>query len=80
MNLYLIKQSTHLEYDTYDAAVVAASSESDAKLIHPAGREVQWGEYQCDWVSDPNDVEVTYIGVAAASIERGVVLASFNAG
>jgi hypothetical protein len=37
MNLYLISQNVNNDYDTYDAAVVAANSEDEARLIHPCG-------------------------------------------
>ena len=36
MKLYLISQSMRCDYDTYDSAVVAAESESDARTIHPS--------------------------------------------
>jgi hypothetical protein len=35
MNLYLISQNANDDYDTYDSAVVAAKSESDARTINP---------------------------------------------
>lgn len=35
MNLYLLTQNKVEGYDTYDAAVVAAKNEADARLIHP---------------------------------------------
>ena len=36
LNLYLITQDTNYDYDTYDAAVVVAESEVEAKTMHPA--------------------------------------------
>ena len=36
MNLYLITQDVNTNYDTFDSAVVVASCEDDAKLIHPS--------------------------------------------
>lgn len=36
MNLYLITQDVNTDYDTFDSAVVAASCEDDARLIHPS--------------------------------------------
>lgn len=36
MNLYLISQDVSNDYDTYDAAVVAAESEEEARKIHPS--------------------------------------------
>lgn len=37
-------------------------------------------EWNDDWVKNPSHVECQKIGVADKSIEKGVVLASFNAG
>ena len=36
MKLYLIKQATNCGYDTYDSAVVIATSEEEARRIHPS--------------------------------------------
>lgn len=35
MKLYLIQQDVNLGYDTYDSAVVIATSEEEARRIHP---------------------------------------------
>jgi len=37
LNLYLIYQDVNNDYDTYYSAVVAATSDDDAKNIHPSG-------------------------------------------
>ena len=95
MNLYLISQDINDDYDTYDSAVVAAKSPSDAKNIHPSspvthatdgewmGAYANGEEYQADstdWVpySRIDSIDVVYLG--KTRLERGVVLASFNAG
>ena len=36
MKLYLIQQNTNCAYDTYDSAVVIATSEEEARYIHPS--------------------------------------------
>lgn len=36
MNLYLITQDVNTNYETFDSAVVVASCEGDARLIHPS--------------------------------------------
>ena len=36
MKLYLIKQDDNCGYDTYDSAVVIATSEEEARQIHPS--------------------------------------------
>ena len=94
-NLYLIHASEeYLGYDTYDSAVVCANSEQEAKCIHPDGDYVFINEkliskecgYACHdkyfrgW-AHPNDVQVTFVGVAAKGMQPGtVVCASYNAG
>lgn len=75
LKLYKIKQDVNDSYDTYDSAIVAAFSEEEARNIHPAE---DWGN-QYTW-ADPEEVTVTYIGIASPDLEKGVVLASFNAG
>jgi len=96
MNLYLISQDLNNNYDTYDSAVVAAKSEDDARKIHPTGfvthiKDGLWmgtrggEEYETQndgycWVkfSEIDQIKVEYLG--KTSKERGVILASFNAG
>ena len=75
MNLYLISQTVNQDYDTYDAAVVCAESELDARLINP-DEERQW---ESMW-APVDKVEVKFLGPADPSVEAGVVLASYNAG
>lgn len=85
MNLYLLSQSVNNDYDTFDAVIVCAESELEARKIHPYGDG-------CD-ATDPiapryikeawveiKDVHVTLIGVANPGVPKGVVLASFNGG
>ncbi len=93
MNLYLLTQTANWGYDTYDACVVCAPSEEQAKSIHPRGdrHHVEgagwvWSDYpnflRCDaagWAS-PDNVTATLIGVANPTVKAGVVLASFRAG
>ena len=77
MNLYLLTQNENNDYDTYDAIVVAAESEDQARLITPYDR----GYYQSfgGWAS-PDKVAVELIGESVPGTEAGVILASFNAG
>ena len=93
--LYLISQDKNDDYDTYDSAVVSAESPEDARKIHPSsfvthvtngewmGTYSKGGEYHQDshdWVkySDIDCIIVEYLGETEK--ERGVILASFNAG
>jgi len=79
MKLYLLTQIVTTGYDTYDACVVAAYSEEDAKTIHPS-KYAKWDDFYPCWALQPNQVTATLIGDAEDNISRGVVLASFNAG
>ena len=84
MNLYLLTQNCTSDYDTYDSAIVAALTITQAKLVLPNPNLI-WESAKTKpdtwpWASAPNKVYVKYIGKAAASIPQGVVLASFNAG
>lgn len=85
MKIYRISQSVNNYRDTYDAAIVAASSEEAARLTHPCTESRDY----LDWMSEEErfaynwapveDVKVEYIGEAEANIKAGVVLASFRA-
>lgn len=86
MYLYLIKQDVNCGWDTYDSAVVIASSVEEAKTIHPAG--YRW--INEEWVTDmwganhewtaPENVVVVLVGQASSGKIGDVVCASFNAG
>jgi hypothetical protein len=81
MNLYLIEQSENDDYGTYDSAVVCAPDEATAKRMHPMrGEQLHTlGEVSSDWVTDPDLVDCTFLGVSTDPKQR-VVCASFNAG
>ena len=87
LNLYLLTQDVNSDYDTYDSAVVAAKTEEEARMIHPAEFENpdrgNWlGIEEENWSSwcDAENVTVLLIGTADKSIKKGVVISSFNAG
>lgn len=75
MNLYLIAQAVNQDCDTYDAAVVCAESEDDARLVKP-----YQGIVLAESWAPVDKVEVKFLGTADPSVEPGIVLASFNAG
>ena len=79
MNLYLISQHENNDYDTYDSAVVAASTEEIARNTHPSAGG--W-EHAChNWCSDPSAVTVELIGTTDKQYHDGeIVISSFNAG
>lgn len=77
-NLYLIWQEENNGYDTYDSAVVCASTAEEAKNIHPGGYP-KWSKY--DWVEAASKVQVMLIGKASDKRRgNGVICASFNPG
>lgn len=77
MMLWKISQDTKGGYDTYDSAIVAAETETEARLINPEG---EWGLVFSAWALSPDDVKVELIGHAIEGTQSGVILASFNAG
>ena len=80
--IYLIEQDENTDYDTYDAAVVVAKSEEDARDMHPSGGKSDWINQNPwnTWCFSRDSVRVTLIGKADPSQPPGVILASFNAG
>lgn len=79
MNLYLISQDKNCEYDTYDSAIVAASSSEEARSIHPGGNEFWDKEKNYTW-SESSHVKVELIGTTDKFEAGTVIIASFNAG
>jgi hypothetical protein len=86
MKLWKIWQTTHTGFDTFDAAIVAAETEDEARQIHPRGEDRLWNDSgtedsydDYEWAK-PAEVTATYIGEAAEYIPPGVILASFHAG
>jgi hypothetical protein len=83
MKLWLISQNVNNDYDTFNAAVVAAETEAEARNIHPNGQSVEDNDELDNWIYSwvsPNEVTVIYLGKAATITNRGVILASFRAG
>lgn len=82
MKLWKLSQDVNEDYDTYDSAIVAAETEAEARMIHPSSWIEDWdgtaSEYGV-W-SAASDVKVELIGEAVDDIEKGVILASYNAG
>lgn len=83
MNLYKISQTVNNGWDTYDSAIVAAENEEEARRTYPSGyAEKEWwnDNRSYSWCSTLEQVKVEFIGVAKEGIEKGVIVASFNAG
>jgi hypothetical protein len=82
MKIYLLQQNYNADYETYDSVVVCAHDEEDAKNIHPDGREFVENEpyYLRCWAITKEQIKCYEIGTANPDQERGVILASYNAG
>lgn len=81
MNIYLLTQDINNNYDTYDAVVVSAESEEEARSMHPRGYDIAEASSRDDsWVrlGQIDRIKVTLIGVSC--MRKGVILASYNAG
>ena len=77
MNLYKVSQTESNGYDTYDAMIVAATTEEVARNTHPS--VVGWGSWT--WCSTPAKATVELIGTTTNTYYDGeIVLSSFNAG
>ena len=77
MKIYKIYQDINNKYDTYDSFIVCAEDEEDAKVIITLDKE---DDLYGSWVKDVKDIQVEYLGEAKEGLERGELLASFNAG
>ena len=75
--LYLISQEINNAYDTYDSAVVVATSPKMATTIHPHGlKQLERDSYGI-WTT-PENVKAEFIGFAKRGIKLGTVIcASF---
>ncbi len=80
MNIYLVSQDVNDDYDTYDAFVVCAKDEADARRVHEL--EAPDRQWRGSWVNEGevDKITVKLIGIAAEGIERGEILGSLNAG
>jgi hypothetical protein len=83
MKLWLISQTENDGYDTYDSAVVAAETETEATRIAPGAYAEPWPQWENEtyspWASTADKVTAKLIGEAAEGV-TGIVCASFNAG
>jgi len=81
MKLFKISQDVNNDYDTYDSAIVCAENEGEAVTIHPGGDAYE--ERGCFWLGvwcKQEFVKAECIGEAKVGTEKGVIVASFNAG
>lgn len=80
MNLYLISQKENNDYDTYDAMIVCADNEEEARNITPEDDNSFPSLMWSSWCSSPEQVSVEYLGIADEKITREIILSSYNAG
>jgi len=86
MNIYLLSQNKKNGWDTFDSMVVCAESKKEAILIHPYDKDFptcdNWNDSYNPWCDNEqiDTIDCKKIGKAKKGIEKGVVLASFNAG
>lgn len=81
MNLYLVTPNYILGYDCYTAVIVAATSEKEARELHPSGDQKDWDNppnYRT-WVDTPDQVTASFIVVATKESIARVILADFKA-
>ena len=78
MKLFLLYQSENTWYDTYDSCVVCAENKEDAKNITPDWNIL--GRWSGVWDFKLDDIYADEIWTANKDQERGVIIASFNAG
>lgn len=83
--VWKIRQSEVDYLDTYDSAVVVASTEDEARKIHPCERDANTGNwpksYRTSWASTWENVSVEKLGRLESTMFKAgdVVCSSFNA-
>jgi hypothetical protein len=81
MKLYLLTRNEKIGYDSYDAILVCAESEADARTISPDGTPfVEGNEEWNGWAKKSSSILCEEIGEANEKQTRGVIISSFNAG
>lgn len=94
MNLYKLTQTEVHGYDTYNAVIVAAETEAEARRISPCSSSYVWSDKEGNdtddpwkaaaneptgWCHSPESVTAELIGVAVEGTAAGLILASYNA-
>jgi hypothetical protein len=90
LKIYKISQKVNNDYDTFDAVIVVAESEEEARMMNPYGDTSKklFSTFSPDsytmisqcWAPELKYVKVKYIGEAGDKMKKGVVLASYRAG
>ena len=66
MKLYLLEQDENQSEGSIASCVVVANSEEEAQQVHPFS---DWDRVEV-WTYGPEDVQVTYLGIAREDIEK----------
>jgi hypothetical protein len=66
MKLYMLTQEENTHELAFDSCVVVAKDKESAQQVHPFG---DWDRVEV-WCYDPENVKVTYLGVARKDLER----------
>lgn len=78
--IYLVQQGFECGYDTFDAFVVIADSEEQARNIHPKGIDATWDDHSwCPKHLVDSKVHVRLIGITHKQ-DVEIICKSFNAG
>lgn len=87
MNLYILERKNDPVPSSYISALVVAPTAAVALSYHPSGvknttdRPLQFDEStdRRNWPLDPNEIEVTHVGMALPEIHRErVLMVSYN--
>lgn len=73
MKLYKLWQTDNNDYDAYGSVVVCAENEKEAKMIANI-------EFKSDTLVSENKVRCQLLGNASSDTQKGIIIASFNAG
>lgn len=80
LKIYKLERTDTVKYDEFEAFIVIASSEDDARSWHPEGEVKKDDDRWPTWTNDPSKINVVDLGIAKPGSKPGVVLTNFNAG
>ena len=80
MKLFLLRQDSNRDWDTYDSIVVAAPDEETARITTPDSEGWREDNLYGVWCDTPEMVTVDYLGIAEEGVKQGIICSSFNAG
>ena len=84
MNLYHVSQKQNCSYETFSDFVTCSPDEETARTTNPSNgntmTDEDWAYKYSSWCNGSEHVTVRLIGVAAESVEPGIICASFHAG